>query len=244
MGIIQGGLDIPLNATGLLQASVLAKALPPVYHFDLIYTSDLVRAHDTAKELVRSSTLISKDENLSPKIQTDVRLRERTLGSLDGKHVSIFLDQCRKVGLRPDEFTPEGGESGESVRQRVIDFIQSRVLEEVSEFLLLPGLEQQKQKTQKKVLLVSHGATIREMIKYFASFGHSSWASVQTKTVHSIPPNTSVNEFAVHLDLVENGQSRLKVTSVEVLRLHDVTHLSEEMRSQAHYQQKVNVHTV
>src|SRR5690606_12710513 len=104
--IIQGHYDAKLNGTGLRQAQLLASRLP-IHEYDRIYTSDLSRAADTARELVRGAEKV---------IQPDERLRERSLGPLDGRHSSLFLDQCRELGLHPDDHTPAGGESVEAVR--------------------------------------------------------------------------------------------------------------------------------
>ena len=72
---IQGKLDIPLNAKGRWQADQVAKALAgePI---TTIYSSDLLRAWDTALSIALASGL---------KVQTDERLRERGFGVFEGK---------------------------------------------------------------------------------------------------------------------------------------------------------------
>jgi len=71
---IQGQTDIPLNATGREQA--LAMAFSAAHHdFDALYSSDLMRAHDTAKRLAERRGLPIK---ILP------QLRERHFGLLQG----------------------------------------------------------------------------------------------------------------------------------------------------------------
>jgi probable phosphoglycerate mutase len=48
---IQGQLDIPLNDNGRWQAQRLARALAASEQIDAIYTSDLLRAWDTAQSI-------------------------------------------------------------------------------------------------------------------------------------------------------------------------------------------------
>ncbi|MGB0453030.1 MAG: histidine phosphatase family protein [Bacteriovoracaceae bacterium] len=71
---IQGHIDIPLNDTGRSQATTLGEKLKET-PLDIIYTSDLQRAFETAK-IVRS-------KNSYPLI-SDTRLRELHLGEAQG----------------------------------------------------------------------------------------------------------------------------------------------------------------
>jgi len=71
---IQGQIDIPLNETGRAQA--LAMAFNAAHHnFDAIYSSDLMRAYDTAKMLAERRGL---DIKILP------QLRERHFGIFQG----------------------------------------------------------------------------------------------------------------------------------------------------------------
>ncbi|RYF74374.1 MAG: histidine phosphatase family protein, partial [Comamonadaceae bacterium] len=72
---IQGHLDIPLNDTGLWQASRVGDALAdePVA---AIYTSDLQRAHATAQAVAGTT---------GAPLVTEPGLRERSFGQLQGR---------------------------------------------------------------------------------------------------------------------------------------------------------------
>ena len=128
-GIAQGSVDTKLNETGIKQARILASVLP-VHEYDLIYSSDLARAYDTAREII----LPIANGQTERLIRSDARLQERSLGPLDGKHVSLFLEACRLAGKEPDEFAPEGGELPEKVRLRLLDFLENRLLKGWSMF--------------------------------------------------------------------------------------------------------------
>ena len=71
------------------------------------------------------------------------------------------------------------------------------------------------------ILLVSHGAIIRELIKYFA-------CDLQTDigqhfdTIQDIAPNTSITRFEVTHSMTDNGNS---TTTLELVDYHNKTHL-------------------
>ncbi|KAL7421418.1 hypothetical protein Q5752_004303 [Cryptotrichosporon argae] len=76
LGLVQGTLDVPLNATGRAQAARLAQHLALV-PFRQAYTSDLKRAEETARIVLA--------EHPKCVLNLDERLRERGLGSAEGR---------------------------------------------------------------------------------------------------------------------------------------------------------------
>ncbi|KQV91594.1 histidine phosphatase family protein [Rhizobacter sp. Root1221] len=102
---IQGQLDIPLNATGRWQAGQLSRA---VAHEGLsaIYTSDLLRAHETAEAVGRGAGL--------PLVK-DMGLRERAFGVFQGRTFTeieaAWPEASMRWRKRDPDFVPEGGES-------------------------------------------------------------------------------------------------------------------------------------
>lgn len=161
----------------------------------------------TAQEIVRQGDPPHRT------ILSDNRLRERTLGSLDGKHGSLFVEECKKAGLDPDDHTPKDAESLKDLQKRLYDFIENRLLPESV--------------SASKILLVSHGVTIREMIKYLLNYCQQPYKNDGVDPKNAIPPNTSVSVFKVHLD------NQQKISDVSLLCLHDVSHLNNNMQQQA-----------
>jgi probable phosphoglycerate mutase len=107
---IQGHRDLPLNATGLAQAEALARRLAGE-HFDAIYSSDLLRARQTAQALVDTHGLPAR---LEPE------LRERNFGCCEGKTHEEILESDAAVeqmlaARHPDDVLP----GGESLRQHL-----------------------------------------------------------------------------------------------------------------------------
>ncbi len=104
-GRIQGQLDIPLNATGRWQVDRLALAVADE-GIDAIYSSDLLRALETAQAVAR---VVGRG------IVTDAGLRERGFGIFEGmSHAEIdrrWPEQNQRWRRRDPEFGAPGGET-------------------------------------------------------------------------------------------------------------------------------------
>ncbi|MEO8250137.1 MAG: histidine phosphatase family protein [Burkholderiales bacterium] len=117
-GRIQGQLDIELNARGRWQAAQVARAIADSaaqQSIDAIYSSDLLRASQTAKPLA---------DALGCSLATDASLRERGFGAFEGQTfeqiTARWPDQAERWRQRDPEFAPEGGESLVIFRERVL----------------------------------------------------------------------------------------------------------------------------
>lgn len=101
---IQGQLDIPLNDTGRWQAERLATAVVRE-GLDAVYSSDLLRASETAEAVGRGSGRVPV---------TDRGLRERAFGVFQGRTFAEieaeWPEQALRWRKRDPDFGPEGGE--------------------------------------------------------------------------------------------------------------------------------------
>ncbi|MGN1387895.1 MAG: histidine phosphatase family protein [Bacillus sp. (in: firmicutes)] len=131
-GVVQGRSNIPLNEKGKEQALALGKRLAQEEKWDVIISSDLMRAQETAN-------IISEKIGFANVI-TDERIREIDCGQFEGTNeemrISKWGSDWRKLDL--------GMESFEDVAKRGLAF-----LTEISETY-----------KGKRVLIVSHGAII------------------------------------------------------------------------------------
>ena len=111
---IQGHIDIPLSEVGRRQAALLGQALAgePV---TAIYASDLSRAWETAQHVGRA---------LDVAVTPDTALRERCFGEFEGKtfaEIEAQLpEQSQRWRKRDPDFSPAGGESLLTLRERVL----------------------------------------------------------------------------------------------------------------------------
>jgi len=141
---VQGHGDSPLTEAGQRQAEALARRLASE-RFDLLVSSDLGRALDTARALAQAS---------GHDIRLDARFRERNFGAGEGL-------AYREIDVRfPDAFRPErevdpdyaipGGESRRAFHERVASAFESLALEH-------PG---------RRIVVVTHGGVLGALYRH------------------------------------------------------------------------------
>ncbi len=135
---LQGQKDIPLNENGLSQAHSLAVELAGQL-FDAAFTSDLLRARNTAEILIKNRAI---------PLRVDARLRERDFGLWEGIHYdAIAAAYPAEYAARqqdPIGYRIPAGESLNDVASRVCGAV-------VDIYRLHP---------QGRVLVVSHGQAL------------------------------------------------------------------------------------
>lgn len=116
---VQGQSDIPLNSTGKAQAEAIARALKDE-NVQIVYSSPLSRAYQTAQAIAKPHQL---------KVQTDERLKELDVGSVDGVHYPRLKTEASGFYsdwiANPAYARWPGGESLKELQSRIWDFIQS-----------------------------------------------------------------------------------------------------------------------
>jgi broad specificity phosphatase PhoE len=137
--IIQGHTDSPLTQNGIDDIKKVAKKFKGI-DFDLVFSSDLLRAKRTAEIIVLEHKLEVKVTQL---------IRERNFGEFEGKHDSEYAkvnDILENLTIEERRaFDKFGMESENNLVERLMTFIREVAVAN-------PG---------KKVLVVAHGAIIR-----------------------------------------------------------------------------------
>jgi broad specificity phosphatase PhoE len=138
--ISQGWLPGRLSELGIEQAKKVSEKLKDE-KVDFIFSSDLARAHDTAKNILQFHDIQN--------ITLDERLREQCKGIEEGKTYEERNNIRNQTGKEKHEYVPENGESWEQLENRASNF-----LNHLSE---LPD--------DKNAIVVSHGGTLSCMTK-------------------------------------------------------------------------------
>ena len=142
---IQGRSDIPLNEYGKELGIITAEALKDI-PFDIVYSSPLIRAKETAEILVKDRNLVIHEDN---------RLVEMSFGKGEGESLpEIHAHPEMKLHNfihNPGEYTPPaGGETFEELYDRCKNFMEE---------IIIPA-----EKKYNTMLIVGHGALIRGFI--------------------------------------------------------------------------------
>ena len=110
--VYYGGTDYPLSEEGRAAASAVGRALVGKTDFDLIASSDMIRARETARLAVAEPSVIIPE------------LREVFLGSWEGRSYdevrSEFEELYEKRGKCFADTAPPGGESFRELQQRTV----------------------------------------------------------------------------------------------------------------------------
>ncbi len=145
-GRLQGHLDSELDNTGIRQAHAAAERLAGE-HFDVIYSSDLKRAFETAGIIAARHEL----EAIPLK-----ELREWHLGELEGRFTSELWQEYPQImdcflHEHEDEAVP-GGESFARFNCRVADLLDKLAEKHAGQ----------------RVVLVTHGGVMRAVFRHIA----------------------------------------------------------------------------
>ena len=165
-GRFQGHSDVPLSAEGRTQAAALGKNLA-VDHVDMIYASDLTRAMETAAPLAQRFGL---------EVISDPQLRELNFGAWEGRNFNDV--NAENPNAMKNFYTdPEQADIPES---EPFPEFQRRIAGRVREIVA--------QKRGKRIVIVSHGASIRILLADLLSMPiRSIW--------HLSQLNTAVNKI-------------------------------------------------
>jgi len=141
-GRIQGHTDVSLSDQGRRQAEALARRLAEV-PFDIAYSSDLVRANETAQ-------IILGERGIS--LRPTAQLREYHKGVFEGltvhEYSKRYPDMYQASLINDLDFAPTGGETIRQTSARMAGFVA----------------ELRENHLEDTVLIVGHGGSLRSVI--------------------------------------------------------------------------------
>ncbi len=148
-----GQADIKLNENGLRQARAVGKRLAgePIDH---IYSSDLSRAHETAKEIAKHHDLL---------VNQNISFRESNFGKWQGLTFSEIKKEYPKIVSKwtvdPENTEVPGGETFGQLQERVVRAIK----------------DLESKHRESTIVVVSHAGPIRAFICNVLGVALSNW---------------------------------------------------------------------
>jgi len=188
----QGLSDSPLTELGITQAKLLGEKLKDI-KFDKFYSTSLKRAYDTANYI---------KGNRKQKVEIFDDFVEISMGDMEGikqeDFKKLYPEQVKNFFFNQLEYNPSsfGGESFLEVRERVIRGL--------NKFIEL-------NKNYERVLVVSHGATLKTLLHYISG------KDISTLSDEVIPKNTSYT-----IVKYENGK-------FEIIDFSNISHLEGKL---------------
>ena len=186
----QGLSDSPLTELGITQAKLLGEKLKDI-KFNKFYSTSLKRAYNTANYI---------KGNRKQKVEIFDDFVEISMGDMEGikqeDFKKLYPEQVKNFFFNQLEYDPSsfGGESFLEVRERVIRGL--------NKFIEL-------NKNYERVLVVSHGATLKTLLHYISG------KDISTLSDEAIPKNTSYT-----IVKYENGK-------FEIIDFSNISHLEE-----------------
>ena len=165
-----------LTAKGIEEAHNAGRIINNLkINFDLVFTSALIRAHNTAE-------IILKEINQPLSTIKNQALNERNYGDLAG----LNKDDARKrwgdeqvhIWRRSYDIPPPGGESLKDTGERVLPFFMKEILPHVCE--------------GKNVLVAAHGNSLRSLIKFLDNISDEDIVKLEIPT--GAPIHYVINE--------------------------------------------------
>ena len=161
-----GWTDVDLSPKGEKEAELAGKKLSEI-KFDVVHTSELIRAQRTAKIVISQNKYSEK-----PITHHDQRLNERHYGSLQG----LDKDETRQkfgaeqvhIWRRSFDIPPPDGESLEMCAKRTLPYLN----EEIE-----PDLQ-----SGKNVLVAAHGNSLRSIVMSIENLSPDEILSVEIPT--------------------------------------------------------------
>lgn len=142
-----GWVDVPITPLGAEEARGAARLLSGC-HFDVAFTSTLLRARQTLEILLRE---LGQD---AVPVVSDAAINERHYGELQGldkaETARKFGEEQVRVWRRSYDVAPPGGESLKDTAARAVPFFKARILPEAA--------------AGRNALVVAHGNSLRAIM--------------------------------------------------------------------------------
>jgi len=164
--LFTGWENVELSEKGLIEAKDAGKKLSEI-HFDLVFTSDLIRAQKTAEIILEGNSKSGKINTI-----TDFRLNERHYGDLQGMNKDDarkeFGEEQVHIWRRSYDVPPPNGESLKMTAERTLPYFDEMIMPEL--------------KSGKNILIAAHGNSLRSIVMKLEEIDEDSIVKLEIPT--------------------------------------------------------------
>ncbi|CAI8211643.1 MAG: 2,3-bisphosphoglycerate-dependent phosphoglycerate mutase [Methanobacteriota archaeon] len=164
--LFTGWENVELSEKGILEAKKAGNQLSEI-NFDLVFTSDLIRAQKTAEIILEENT---KSENVNT--IKDFRLNERHYGDLQGMNKDDarkeFGEEQVHIWRRSYDMPPPNGESLKMTAERTLPYFDEMIIPELKE--------------GKNILIAAHGNSLRSIVMKLEEIDEESIVKLEIPT--------------------------------------------------------------
>ena len=212
--LVEGVTDTPLNSNGQHQAQCAGEWLRND-QFEVVYTSDLKRASETASIIVEKNLNMQKSQDNFIELST---LRERDFGILEGVSITEYDKKAaRALSNNRFLFTPMLAESMDDVKQRSIGFIKK-----------ICGITPPSTENNIRILVVTHGFVVAHLISYIYEETkcdgvplheiQKAWTNNTDGLLLLRMPNTAITRFEIEVD---ENTTQLKSATCKIYKSNE-----------------------
>lgn len=195
----QGWADSPLTDAGKQTAVDLGKKLKTV-DFDVAYTSDMLRAVQTAELILRANA------KPSTPIKIDVRLREWCLGSMEAEHNPVFIqnvagwlggiDSFAELNVRLPDVADAIFKHDTTGMAELFSTIENRL-----KSVFLDAVQKCKVQKDSNILVVTHAFAIKTIFYLFAPEQLEKMGKIKNAAVSML--TFDGEDFSLELDILQ-----------------------------------------
>jgi len=205
LNLFTGWTDVPLSKKGIKQAIDAGQKLKKSKtNIDIIFTSELVRAHQTLfyvlEELNLKNILVFYSEDIKKQkakekhlkssneipIFKTIKLNERHYGDLQGFNKDYMREKVGKEQVhlwrRSFDVRPPHGESLKDTLKRVLPYFKKKIIKALKE--------------NNNVLIVAHGNSLRAITKYLENISNKDIPNLEiplgTPIIYELDKNLNI----------------------------------------------------
>ncbi|XP_062403421.1 probable fructose-2,6-bisphosphatase TIGAR A isoform X3 [Sardina pilchardus] len=165
-----------------------------------------------------------RDVKFTNAFVSDMQRARQSFGIVEGQPMDLMRSMANDAGQSFPDFTPPQGETVEQIKIRFAEFLGSMLQQLMEEHRHQDGT----QNTPIHVLVVTHGAYMRVVVRYMVEDLHCSFHSgVDKSHAYSACPNTGLIRFIFNMKCCNESAAP---SDLQCLFVNQADHITKELQ--------------